>query len=83
MIVVDLGDGYYIRGCKRKVGSIHVVAIDWEHPNFGFFTDAMLWYKSPHILKWTPVSIVKWSNKYKNLPQFLEDFPDLKNLFEN
>ncbi len=42
----------------------------------------MLWYKSPHSMAWTPVPIVDWTDKYEELSEFLEEFPELKNLFD-
>ena len=77
-----MGDGYFLRAVKEKVGTFDIVAIDWEHPNYGYFTDAMLWYKSHHSIKWIPVQIVNWCDKYTNLPMFLEDFPELKSFFD-
>jgi hypothetical protein len=39
--VIDEGDGYKIRATRKSVGTFEVVAVDWEHPNYGYFTDAM------------------------------------------
>jgi len=36
-MIIDLGDGYKIRATRKEVGSFTVVAIDWEHPNYGYF----------------------------------------------
>lgn len=77
-----MGDEYFLRASKEKVGTFDIVAIDWEHPNYGYFTDAMLWYKSHHCINWIPINIVNWSDKYTNLSMFLKDFPELKNLFD-
>ena len=82
MTTIDLGDGYLLTASKGRVGSFNVVAIDWQHPNYGYFTDAMLWYKSPHSITWIPVAIVDWADKYEELSEFLEEFPELKNLFD-
>ncbi len=82
MTTIDLGDGYLLTASKARVGSFNVVAIDWQHPNYGYFTDAMLWYKSPHSINWIPVPIVDWTDKYEELNEFLEEFPELKNLFD-
>ena len=82
MTIIDMGDGYYLSASKTRVESFHIVAIDWEHPNYGYFTDAMLWYRSPHSMRWTPVPIVNWTDGYTELSDFLEDFPELTNLFE-
>lgn len=81
-IIINLGDEYFLKGTKVKVGTFDIVAIDWEHPNYGYFADAMLWYKSPHSIKWKSISIVKWANEYKNLSDFLKKFPEFNNLFD-
>ena len=83
MTTIDMGDGYFLTANKTKVGSFNIVAIDWQHPNYGYFTDAMLWYKSPHSIKWISIPIVNWTDKYTEASEFLNDFPDLKNLFED
>ena len=42
MTIIDMGEGYHLSDSKTRVGSFHIVAIDWEHPNYGYLTDAML-----------------------------------------
>lgn len=78
---VDLGDGYAICATRKQVGAFQVVGIDWEHPNYGYFTDAMVWINSPHMGKWQPLSVVGWSRKYKTEKKFLRDYPDFAPLF--
>lgn len=62
---VDLGDGYAICATRKQVGAFQVVGVDWEHPNYGYFTDAMVWINSPHMGRWQPLSVVGWSRKYR------------------
>ena len=81
MTIIDMGDGYYLQASMGQVGSFKIIAIDWQHPNYGYFTDAMLWYNSPHTMKWTPIPIVNWTEKYEDIDMFLEDFPELKDFF--
>jgi len=83
MIIIDLGDDYFLRGSRERVGSFSIVAIDWEHPNYGYFADAMLWYKSPHRINWVSIPIVEWSDNYRDLSYFLDNFPEFSKLFEN
>jgi hypothetical protein len=80
--VIDEGDGYKIRATRKTVGTFEIVAIDWEHPNYGYFADAMLWIWSPHLNKWKPVPIVNWSRKYEIIQAFLKDYPAFSNMFE-
>lgn len=79
---LKLGGGYRIRATRKKVGTFAVVAIDWEHPNYGYFADAMLWVRAPHLDEWAPVHIVQWAEKYDNLGSFFKDYPDFSKLFE-
>jgi hypothetical protein len=81
--IIDEGDGYRIRATRKSVGTFEVVAIDWEHPNYGYFADAMLWIWSPHSDEWTPVPIVNWARKYDTVQAFIEDYPSFSDLFEN
>jgi len=79
--IIDMGDGYFLKASMGQVGSFKIVAIDWEHPNYGYFTDAMIWYNSPHTMKWNPISIANWTEKYKKVDEFLKEFPELKGFF--
>lgn len=90
-IILDEGNGYKIKATAKIVGTFAIVAIDWEHPNYGYFADAMLWYKSMHMFKWNVVPIVTWSLRYVKeengtqktlLEEFLKDYPELKELFD-
>ncbi|MCK4348130.1 MAG: hypothetical protein KAW47_05885 [Thermoplasmatales archaeon] len=82
MTIIDIGEGYFLSASKGRVGSFQIVAIDWQHPNYGYFTDAMLWYKSPYCMNWDPIPTVNWADRYTKLEEFLEDFPELISLFE-
>jgi hypothetical protein len=77
-----MGDGYFLKASKGQIGSFQIVAIDWMHPNYGYFTDAMLWFKSPHCMQWMPLPIVNWADEYRTEKDFLKDFPGLKKFFE-
>lgn len=77
-----MGEGYFLQASKGQIGSFKIVAIDWQHPNYGYYTDAMLWYNSPHTIKWKPIPIVNWTEKYDDIDMFLEDFPELKIYFD-
>ena len=80
-IILDEGHGYKIKATREDIGSFVVVAIEWEHPNYGFFADAMLWINSLHLEGWEPFPIVNWSEVYENLDEFLADYPEFKDLY--
>jgi len=80
-IILDEGHGYKIKATRKDIGSFVVVAIEWEHPNYGFFADAMLWINSLHLEGWEPFPIVNWSEVYENLDEFLADYPEFKDLY--
>lgn len=82
MTIIDMGEGYFLKASTGQIGSFQIVGIDWEHPNYGYFTDAMLWFRSPHTMNWKPVPIVNWTEKYETIDLFLEDFPELEGFFE-
>lgn len=79
---LNLGDGYRIRATRKKVGTFAIVAIDWEHPNYGYFADAMLWVRAPHLDEWVCINVVKWGEKYRSLESFLKKYPEFSKLFE-
>ena len=76
MADIDMGDGNFLNDNKARIGSFHIVAIDRTYPNYGYFIDAMLWYKSTLSVKWILILIVSWTDKYKELSE-------LKNLFQS
>lgn len=80
-IVLDEGMEYKIRATFSKVGGWLIVAVDWEHPNYGYFADAMLWYKSMHMGGWDVVHMATWTNQYDKLEKFLNDYPEFRRLF--
>jgi len=81
MTIIDMGEGYFLKASKVQIGSFQIVGIDWEHPNYGYFTDAMIWFRSPHVIRWKPIPIVNWTEKYETIDLFLEDFPELSGYF--
>lgn len=80
--ILDLGEGYKIRAIRSKVGNFTVVAIGWEHPNYGYFADAMVWIRSMHMSNWRQVSVINWSREYQDVEDFLEDYPEFSEFFE-
>jgi len=86
-IVLDEGKGYKLRATATRIGAFGIIAIDWEHPNFGYFADGMLCFRSLHMRDWDAIPIVKWTWKYKKdnkfrLKKFLKDYPELKEFFD-
>ena len=91
-IVLDVGDGYKVRATAQIIGTFAIVAIDWEHPNYGYFADGIFWYKSMHMFEWDIIPIATWSLRYVNkkkngsrtvlLEKFLKDYPEFKDFFD-
>jgi len=81
-ITLDIGDDYKLRGTRTAIGTFDLVVIDWKHPNYGYFADAMLWIKSMHMKEWMPYVVAGCFEEYKTLDDFLEDYPQLRELFE-
>jgi hypothetical protein len=81
-IIIDLGDGYRIRGTRATIGTFDLVVVDWEHPNYGYFADGMLWIRSMNMCEWEAYVVVKHFEEYTTLDKFLKDFPQLGGLFE-
>jgi len=81
-ITLDIGDGYRLRGTRATIGTFDLVIIDWEHPNYSYFADAMLWIKSMHMKEWKLYIVARCFEEYKTLCDFLEDYPQLRELFE-
>lgn len=90
-IILDEGDEYKLRATAQTVGAFAIVSIDWEHPNYGYFADAMLCFKSLHMTSWDAIPVVNWCWKYKRaknnldskflLKKFLKDYPELQEFF--
>jgi len=89
-IVVDEGDKYYIRakrldmveGSELFGSAFSFVVVEWEHPNYGYFAGGMFWWRSMHNPEWAPVSVASWCRKYESVEQFLRDYPEFAELFE-
>lgn len=80
-LVLNIGDGYKIKATRKDTESFMIVFVEWEHPNYGYFSDAMLWVNSLHAGEWLPFPLVNWSEEYKNVGEFIKDFPQFDKLF--
>lgn len=81
-IVVPEDWGYEVRGCYQTAGTFDIIAIDWLHPNTGFYTEAMLWIRSPHQSEWQLHSVVQWSTDYASFEEFIGEYPSFTPLFQ-
>jgi hypothetical protein len=94
-IIIDEGAGYRVRGytlsakaikcalMETLIGrSVEFVIIDWEHPNYGYFSDGMFWWKSMHYPEWHPIHLVGWMEKYTKPEELIKDYPEFKDLFK-
>jgi len=80
-ILIDEGEGYFMRATRIDVGSFNIIAIEQMHPNYGYFTEYMLWIKSFHIRKWKSIPVIRASYNM-SLERFLELYPQFKSIFE-
>lgn len=80
-IVLDEGEGYYLRAISAKIGAVAIVVVDWQHPNYGYFSDAFVAIKSLHMQDWQLIPIVDWSLEFKSADDFLREHPEFKRLF--
>ena len=81
-VTINKGDGYKVRATYKQVGTFDIISIDWEHPNYGYFADGMLWYRSPHVDEWMPIYIASWSKKYKDVEDIKKDYPKFTPFFD-
>jgi hypothetical protein len=88
-IIFDEGDGYRTKAYRLEGSyaeffgnAFEFVIVEWSHPNYGYWADAMFWWRSMHTGKWQPVPIVSWCAGYDTPEEFLEDFPVFKKLFK-
>ena len=80
-IVVNDGEGYSMRGTRMDIGAFSIVTIEWNHPNYGYFADYMMWIKSLHMSEWKPFPIAGESENY-DFNSFLKMYPEFIPLFE-
>lgn len=80
-IIENEGNGYRIKGRYSRLGSFEVIAIEWEHPNYGYFADALLWIRSLHCNEWKPFPVVTWTERYTDSLTFLMEYPVFSDLF--
>jgi len=77
-MIINESDGYKLRATYKRVGAFEFFVIDWEHPNIGYFTDALFFWRSLHASSWKTVKVVRWAEKYKSIKQFFHDYPCFK-----
>jgi hypothetical protein len=74
-------DGYAFHGTRAQVGTFDVVAIDINHPNYGYFAEFMAFWRSPHMTAWQPISVHRGSNNINTPDDLIERFPKFSPLF--
>lgn len=80
-MVVEEGDGYRKRGTRIDIGSFSIVTIEQEHPNYGYFSDYMVWITSLHLLTWESLPMMTGALTISSLEKFLENVPQFTPLF--
>lgn len=81
-IVIEDEYEYRFRAFRQDAGSFIIVFVEWEHPNYGYFADAMLWVRSMHMTEWKPLHIANWTKGYKTSKDFIKHFPEFRELFK-
>ena len=74
-------DGYGFRGTRAEVGTFNVVAIDVNHPNYGYFAEFMAFWRSPHSISWEPIQVHRGSCDINSPEDLIWRFPKLAVLF--
>jgi len=80
-IVIETGEGYFMRGTRADIGSFSVVIIEQMHPNYRYFADYMVWINSFHMEEWKSIPVIRCSHGI-TLEKFLEMYPAFKPLFK-
>lgn len=75
-------DEYGFRGSRAQVGTFDMIAIDVNHPNYGYFTEYMAFWRSPHIENWQPIPVDFGSYDIKTPEDLIKRFPKFSPLFE-
>ena len=79
-ITSNLGDGYRVRAKRIDVGQYAIVAVEFMHPNYGYYADHCLFVKSLHMEDWEMFSIATIEEKH--VKEFLRNYPCFSKLFE-
>lgn len=73
--------GYAYRGTLAHVGTFEIVAIDINHPNVGYYTEFMAFWRSPHLQEWQSLPVHNGSRDLREPEDLLEEFPQFAPLF--
>jgi hypothetical protein len=74
-------DEYGFLGTSAKVGTFNIVTIDVNHPNYGYYTEFMAFWRSPHCENWSPIQIHRGSCDIHSPEDLIERFPKFSALF--
>lgn len=78
-VIAKSGPGEQARACRVVTGATAVVIVEYMHPNYGYFADAVVFVRFAHSDTFIAVSSRSgWETK----EQILEWFPQFKPLFE-
>lgn len=75
-------NNYGFLGTRTQVGTFNIVAIDVNHPNYGYFAEFMAFWRSPHSLNWEPIQVHRGSWDIDTPEILIERFPSFAALFE-
>lgn len=75
-------DGYGFLGTRAQVGTFDMVAIDVNHPNYGYFAEFMAFWRSPHSVSWEHIQVHRGSWDIDTPEDLIERFPKFAALFD-
>lgn len=89
VVTINEGDGYKIRATLIKTDTTQIVVVDWEHPNYGYFSDGGVFvrfaHSTPGMEGWRCLSTASWMSEYEaesGPEDFVKKYPGTKKLFE-
>ncbi|MGC9553690.1 MAG: hypothetical protein ACP5EK_00060 [Thermoplasmatota archaeon] len=79
-VVEDMGDDYFMRGTRLDIGAFSIVLVEIQHPNYGYFSDYMLWVSSLHSQSWTAFPLFRGTENLE-VSDFVQKHPCFSSLF--
>jgi len=74
-------DDYGFRGTRAQVGTFDILAVDVNHPNYGYFAEFMAFWRSPHLVSWQPIPVHRGSQDINTPEDLIDRFPKFSPLF--
>lgn len=74
-------DDYGFAGTRAQVGTFGIVAIDINHPNYGYFAEFIAFWRSPHMRDWQSIPVHRGSHNINTPGDLIKQFPRFSSLF--